>query len=186
MRIEKDQIVIRSAEVSDAQVLTGWWNDGNVMEHAGYPDGLGLTMEDTIQSIKGWEGKLSQLCIIEVDGIPVGELNYRLSEDGIVYPGWKICDPKYQNRGIGPKVINMLFQFLFTDPAINASIAPHRIVWDTMLENVQAQHVYEKKIGARRVRVVENAWQDQIGNWRNSVEYEIDRNTFFDGSDSPD
>jgi RimJ/RimL family protein N-acetyltransferase len=80
----------------------------------------------------------------------------------------------------------MLFQFLFTDPAINASIAVQRIVWDTMLENVRAQHVYEKKIGARRVRVVENAWQDQIGNWRNSVEYEIDRNTFFDGSDSPD
>ena len=39
MRIEKDEIVIRTAERSDASQLAVWWNDGAVMAHAGFPYG---------------------------------------------------------------------------------------------------------------------------------------------------
>jgi hypothetical protein len=37
------------------------------------------------------EGILNDLCIIEIDGKPVGELNYNI-KGNIAYPGWKICD----------------------------------------------------------------------------------------------
>lgn len=36
MRIEKDNIVIRSANVDDDIQLNKWWNDGKVMEHSGF------------------------------------------------------------------------------------------------------------------------------------------------------
>ena len=41
MRIQKDNILIRTATVDDAVQLNKWWNDGRVMEHAGFPYGLG-------------------------------------------------------------------------------------------------------------------------------------------------
>ncbi len=39
MRIQKDNIVIRSATTDDAIQLNNWWNDGRIMEHAGFPKG---------------------------------------------------------------------------------------------------------------------------------------------------
>ena len=44
MRIQKDNIVIRSATVDDAIQLNKWWNDGRIMEHAGFPNGLGESL----------------------------------------------------------------------------------------------------------------------------------------------
>lgn len=70
------------------------WNDGKIMEHAGFPNGLGESLEDTIENIKSWGGELGQLCIIEIDGKPIGELSYSIEGD-TAYPGWKICDFNY-------------------------------------------------------------------------------------------
>lgn len=181
MKIEKDKIIIRSANIDDASQLNKWWNDGRVMEHAGFPKGLGQSLEETIDNIRNWEGKLSQLCIIEIDGKAVGELSYRIKGDGAAYPGWKICDFSYQNQGFGPKIITMLLEFLFKDSNINSKFPIDRVVWDTILENKRAQYIYENKIGARQIGIQENAWKDQEGNWRTSVEYEISREEFFNG-----
>ncbi len=181
MRIEKDKIIIRSANTNDASQLNKWWNDGRLMEHAGFPKGLGQSLEETIDNIRNWEGKLSQLCIIEIDGKPVGELSYRIKGDGAAYPGWKICDFSYQNQGFGPKIITILLEFLFKDDNINSKFPIDKVVWDTMLENKRAQYIYENKIGARQISIQENAWKDQEGNWRTSVEYEISREEFFNG-----
>lgn len=179
MRIQKDNIVIRSATIDDAVLLNTWWNDGKVMEHAGFPNGLGEPLEETIENIKGYEGRLSQLCIIEIDGKPVGELSYGIYEDNKAETGWKICDFSYQNKGYGTKIIKMLFEFLFTDEAINSKIPIKKLVWDTMIENTRAQHVYEDKIGAKKVGVRKNACQDQLGNWRTLVDYEITKEDFL-------
>ena len=150
MRIQKDNIVIRSSTVEDATQLNKWWNDGKIMEHAGFPNGLGESLDDTIKNIRYWEGKLSQLCIIEIDGKAVGELSYRF-KDAAAYPGWKICDFSYQNQGYGTKIIIMLFEFLFTDEPINSKFSMNKIIWDTMLENKRAQYIYENKIGAKKL-----------------------------------
>lgn len=179
MRIEKDNIVIRSATVDDAIQLNKWWNDGRVMEHAGFPNGIGESLDDTIANIRSWEGKLSQLCIMEIDGKPVGELNYSIKGNGGAYPGWKICDFNYQNQGYGSKIIMMLLEFIFTDEDINSKFPIEKIIWDTTLENKRAQYVYENKIGARKIGIQENAWQDQLGNWRSAVDYEISREEFL-------
>ncbi|HPZ52211.1 MAG TPA: N-acetyltransferase, partial [Clostridia bacterium] len=91
MRLTKDNIVVRSATVEDAILLNQWWNDGRAMEHAGFPYGVGESLEETIKNIKSRKDESGQLCIIEIDGKAVGELSYRI-EDNTAYPGWKICD----------------------------------------------------------------------------------------------
>ena len=179
MKLEKDNIIIRSATTNDAIQLNKWWNDGKVMDHAGFPNGLDQSLEDTIDSIKSLEGKLSQLCIIEIDNTLVGELSYRIKDDNIAYPGWKICDFNYQNKGYGPIIIKMLFNFIFSDERINSQFSIGEIVWDTMLENKRAQHIYESKIGAKKTGILENSWKDQLGNWRSAVEYEITKEKFY-------
>lgn len=54
MRIEKETITIRSARIADAVQLNNWWNDGAVMQHAGFPNGIGQTLNGTIQAIQNW------------------------------------------------------------------------------------------------------------------------------------
>ncbi len=180
MRIENENIVIRSARQEDAAQLNRWWNDGRVMAHAGFPRGLGQSIEETRESLRQWEGKLDQVCIIEIDGKAVGELSYRLKGDGAAYPGWKLCDSDYQNQGYGPKIIKMLFHFLFTDERIKTESPVDRIVWDTMLENKRAQHVYEEKLKAKRTGIKKDLWRDQAGKWRSAVFYEMSREAFFE------
>lgn len=179
MRIEKDNIIIRSATIDDAVQLNEWWNDGKVMEHAGFPNGLGETLEDTINNISHQGEKLNQLCIIEINGKPIGELSYRIKNDRVASTGWKICDFNYLNQGYGPKIIMMLFEFLFTDESFNSNFPIDKIVWDTMLENKRAQYVYEHKIRARKTGLQQKSWQDPLGNWRSTVDYEINKEDFL-------
>lgn len=179
MRIKKDNIIIRSATLNDAIQLNKWWNDGSVMEHAGFPNGIGQSLDDTIANIMGREGKLSNLCMIEIDDKPVGELSYSIRGDGAAYPGWKICDFNYQNQGCGPKIIMMLLEFIFTDEAINSKFPIEKIIWDTDIENKRAQYVYENKIGAKRIGMRKDSWKDQTGRLRTAVDYEISKEEFF-------
>ncbi len=75
--------------------------------------GLGQPLEETIAAIESYEGKLSQLCLIEIDGQPVGEMSFGIGQNE-ANPGWKICETDYQNRGHGRKIIRMTFDYLFT------------------------------------------------------------------------
>ncbi len=179
MRIEKDNIIIRSANLDDAPLLNKWWNDGKVMAHAGFPEGLGQSLEDTLKVINHWKETSGELCIIEVDGKAIGELNFKLKDDGVAYPGWKICDFDYQNQGYGTKIIKLLLKFLFTDEKINKNLPIEKVIWDTMIENKRAQYVYEFKIKAKRIGIRKNSWQDPKGNWRSSVDYIITKEEYF-------
>lgn len=81
MRIEnkKEHLVIRTAAMEDAPVLTKWWNDGTVMAHAGFPHGLNQTVEETERQIAN-PTVLSQICIIEANHEKIGEMSYDIEE----------------------------------------------------------------------------------------------------------
>lgn len=178
--VQKNDLTIRSAEIGDAELLTTWWNDGTVMEHAGFPNGLNQSLEETIEQISNNERCLSQRCIIEVKGIPIGEMNYsignRLAEIGI-----KICDSSYQNHNLGTKFIEMLVEHLFTNEALNHAVPIDKIILDTNKKNERAKHVYEK-IGFLKLRVNEDAWKDQVGQLQSSVDYEMSRERYLSSS----
>ena len=164
--LKHENIVVRDAIPSDASQLAAWWNDGSVMAHAGFPNGLGTTEEEVIAGLG--KGRL----FLEENGRPIGEACYRPVGDGVAEIGIKICEPDCQNRGLGRIVLSMLIRWLF-DNGID------KIVLDTNLTNLRAQHVYES-LGFRKLRVNHDSWLDQLGNKMSSVDYALAEEDFVD------
>jgi RimJ/RimL family protein N-acetyltransferase len=176
MYLEQENLIIRSANLDDSQILTHWWNDGKVMAHAGFPKGLGTTIEKTNELIKQNEHNLSQRCIIESYNQRIGECSFRIF-DNLAEIGIKICDPSFQNQGLGYKLLQMLIHFLFTDNDINNAMKIKKIILDTNAKNQRAQHVYEN-LGFRKIKTNPDAWQDQLGEWQTSIDYEMTSDEF--------
>jgi RimJ/RimL family protein N-acetyltransferase len=164
MRIQYGNLTIRQAEVTDAKQLTSWWNDGAVMAHAGFPNGLGTTEEEVVEGLGN--GRM----VIEENDRLIGECNYRNVENGVAEIGIKICETDCQNRGVGRKVLSMLIEGLFRN-------SYSKIILDTNLMNTRAQHVYES-LGFRKARTNIDSWKDQLGRLQSSVDYELVENDF--------
>ena len=165
MYLHQNELTIRDAVPADAPLLCRWWNDGKVMEHAGFPQGLGTSVEKITQKLLEPDNR-THLLIIESEGLPIGEMNWRREESDHAEIGIKICESDRQEKGFGSRLIAMLCRDLFA----NRGIA--RITLNTMLENQRAQHVYEK-LGFVKTGVRENCWRDQTGKLRTAVDYQL-------------
>ena len=159
-------ITVRTALREDAPQLVAWWNDGSVMAHAGFPNGLGTTVEAEAERLTG------RRMMIEEGSRPIGECSFRDTGRGAAEIGIKICETDCQNRGVGRIVLSMLIKHLF-------DAGFEKIVLDTNLNNLRAQHVYET-IGFARLRVNVDSWNDQLGRPQSSVDYELTRERFVD------
>jgi len=166
MNLRYKNLTIRDAAASDAAQLTAWWNDGTVMAHAGFPHGLGTTVEKVISGLG--EGRL----VLEESGRLIGEACYRKVREGVAEIGIKICRTDCQNRGLGRIILSMLISWLFAQGF-------EKIVLDTNLTNLRAQHVYES-LGFRRLRVNIDSWTDQLGRKQSAVDYELTEENFVD------
>lgn len=169
MELRENDIVLRTWNINDTDCILKWWNDGSVMAHAGFPLGLGKTREEIENTITTPSNK--ERMIIEIHGNKVGELCYEPLDDTTCEIGIKICESTYQNQGYGTEVLTILLNYLFRELKLDT------VVLDTMLENVRAQHVYEK-LGFVRVGVRENCWKDQMGVLRSAVDYELNRDVW--------
>ena len=165
MLLEQGQISIRNAEEKDALKCLIWWNDGRVMEHAGFPDGLHTTLEQVLLDFKKDRDHFQRL-ILCFDHKPIGEMCFYLKEKKAEI-GIKICEAEFQNKGIGPIALKLLIHYLFENKQVQ------KIELSTMLENKRAQHVYEK-LGFQKVRVQKNCFKDQRNQLRSAVIYELD------------
>jgi RimJ/RimL family protein N-acetyltransferase len=168
MYINKDNLVIRNATIEDAKILCNWWNDGRVMAHAGFPNGIGTTEEEISNKLMKDTDKGRRL-ILEINGVPIGEMCYRTIDENVAEIGIKICDFNQQEKGFGTKFLNMLINCLFNQ------MRYEKIILDTNLDNTRAQHVYEK-IGFRKVRVNIDSWKNQLGELQSSIDYELTKN----------
>lgn len=164
MLLIDDNLVIRNATVNDVQILCKWWSDGKVMVHAGFPNGLYTDPKKLAEQIEN-EGDLSRRLIIEIETNKVGEMNYRI-KDNIAELGIKICDFSYQEKDYGTKALKLLTKFLFAEMKVQ------KIILDTNINNLRAQHVYEK-IGFIKTSLSLNSWKDQLGELQSSVNYEL-------------
>ncbi|MBO4837074.1 MAG: GNAT family N-acetyltransferase [Clostridia bacterium] len=171
MRLEKDGILIRNAGAADAGQLAAWWNDGKVMAHAGYPNGLGTTEETVKKQLEAERDETTRRHIILYRDRPIGEMNYRNLGDKKCIMGIKICETDMQNKGFGKKILSLFIQGLFD------VLGYELVTLDTNLENRRAQHVYEQ-LGFRKVMVHMNEWKDQLGREQSSVDYELTREDF--------
>jgi len=94
-------------------------------------------------------------------------MNYRRLEDNTAEIGIKICDPSFQDQGLGTASLTMFIDALFRYQGYR------RVVLDTNLANTRAQYVYETKLQLNRLGVSADRWQDQLGVWQSAVEYDI-------------
>ena len=174
MNLVLNDICIRNAVKADCQQLADWWNDGKVMAHAGFPNGLGTTAEEVAMQISAEQDDRGRTLIIESCGKPIGEMNHHRLDEKVAEIGIKICDFDYQEKGLGPIALSMLIKELF-------STGFEKIILDTNLNNERAQHVYEK-LGFKKLRVNIDAWEDQLGVMQSSVDYELTPEEFCDYS----
>lgn len=165
--IKHKACVIRSASHEDAQILCKWWNDGAIMAHAGFPNGLGTSVE-AIQSSISKDSKTHQRLLISLEEDLIGEMSYRGLNELDVEIGIKICEVTHQNKGIGTTFLKMLITHLFD------ALDYKRVVLDTDLSNKRAQHVYEK-LGFCKIRINKDNHTDQLGNKRSSVDYQLEK-----------
>ena len=168
MHIQYKNMTIRNAKERDVSRLVSWWNDGQIMEHAGFPLGLQITEEKVLVQIQNDTENHSRL-IMEIDDVSIGEMCYTIVKD-VAEIGIKICDSTKQNKGYGRIFLSMLIERLFQKGCT-------KIVLDTMIENIRAQHVYES-LGFNKVGVKIDCWEDQLGNMRSAIDYELRKNNF--------
>ena len=162
MELKYKDIVIREATVEDAAQLCSWWNDGRVMAHAGFPNGLGTTVERVAEQIR----ENASRHIILYEGTPIGEMNYHDMGNAVCEIGIKICDFTMQNRGFGKVILSLFIEGLFRE------MGYQKIILDTNLNNKRAQHVYEQ-LGFKKLRVNADSWRNQLGELQSSVDYEL-------------
>ena len=165
MDISKNDIRIRNAGPADCEQLAAWWNDGKIMAHAGFPNGLGTTPEHIREEIADDTDDTKRRLIIEYKGVSIGEMSYYNLGDNVAEMGIKICSTDYQEKGLGRTILSMLIAELFER-------GYEKIVLDTNLKNERAQHVYEM-LGFRKLRVNIDSWKDQLGELQSSVDYEL-------------
>ena len=159
MHLQYNDLTIRSALPEDAPQLVRWWNDGAVMAHAGFPLGLGTTVEREAARLPA-SGRL----MLEYKDQPIGEMNWR-DVGNAAEIGIKICEAPMQERGLGRIALSLLIRELF-------SMGFPKIILDTNLNNLRARHVYET-LGFHKVAVRENSWTDQLGRPQSAVDYEL-------------
>lgn len=139
------------------------------MAHAGFPRGLGTTVEAVAERVMDDSNKV---LILEIVGVAVGEMNYRGAGEGTTEIGIKICQHDHLEKGYGTRFLKILIDYLFVE------LGFQKIVLDTNLTNTRAQHVYEK-LGFHRVAVHIDAWKDQLGAMQSTVDFELTREEFL-------
>lgn len=170
MILNYGKIGIRDVTLEDAKQLWKWWNDGKVMAHAGFPNGINITLESVVNQIMN-PNKQEFRHIILYGQRPIGEMVYRKLTAKTCQIGIKICDFSMQNKGIGKIVLSLFIDELFK------KCQYEKIILDTDLNNKRAQHVYEQ-LGFKKIST-NNTWIDQVGNIRTIIDYELKRNKFI-------
>ena len=96
MNIKYNQLCIRNAEKKDCEQLAVWWNDGTVMAHAGFPNGLGTSAAEIEKQIADDSDETRRRLIIEYNDVRIGEMSFYVFENHRYEIGIKICESDYQ------------------------------------------------------------------------------------------
>ncbi|HAS73409.1 MAG TPA: hypothetical protein DCS67_04635 [Clostridiales bacterium UBA8960] len=172
MLIQKRGLTIRDATALDASLLCSWWRDGRIMAHAGFPKGLSVTEEEIVEKLSHDSDEKYRRLIIEVDGVPVGEMSCHNISESTAEIGIKICVADQREKGHGTLFLRMLIEHLFLVRGYK------KIILDTNVSNNRAQHVYNK-LGFKEIRIRVNDWKDQLGELQSSIDYELTKDDYF-------
>ncbi|NLY54851.1 MAG: GNAT family N-acetyltransferase [Firmicutes bacterium] len=178
----QDKIIIQVTREDDLKNIMRLWNNGEVMQWVGYPDGLGITMTQ----LKEWLVRTVQppqrchYSIFLADGSYCGETFYRVAPDtGVAALDIKLL-PTAQGRGIAYRAlaftINQAFQ---TGQAARVYVDPHP-------DNARAWRLYERlgfisrprprnlPEGTTYLEITREAWQTSKMKERVSTDFRVE------------
>jgi RimJ/RimL family protein N-acetyltransferase len=115
--VETERLVIRTAELPDAEILLQLWTDPRVMSNVGYPQGLDIALEEIEESIRGQDAasEFGKYLMVQrrKDGPTLGECKMKLpDEDGISRTDVKLL-PGHWGRKYGVEIKQALIDYLF-------------------------------------------------------------------------
>ena len=165
------QVTIRSANKNDVEILVNWWSSGEVMAHAGFPNGIktdSIKLTNRIENYNKDNHPKNQILIISLENdYRIGEMNYHGTDEDIYEIGIKICEIKEQSKGYGEIAIKLLIDYIKND------LKGKKIILDTNLNNKGSQKFY-KRLGFSQVGIRKDCWTDQLGNLQSAVDFELD------------
>ncbi|WP_027631550.1 GNAT family N-acetyltransferase [Clostridium hydrogeniformans] len=180
------EILIRPLEIGDEEYLYKWWNDEDMMSHAGFAFGtleskeaIRLNVLKSAENSKPFSNrKLFILCRKE-DLKPIGEMNY--SEWDIRNQkceiGIKICENLYQGKGYGVDALYHFIDFLFRYLNLN------KVELTTMEDNKRAHNLYEK-LGFKEIGIIRKAYFDsRRGEFSNAIYMDILKEEWMERKD---
>lgn len=93
--------------------MARWWNDGKVMAHTGFSNGLGKTAAEIEKQIANDSDETKRRLVIEYKDKLIGEMSFYAYENARYEIGIKICVFDYQEKGLGRIALSMLIEELF-------------------------------------------------------------------------
>jgi len=171
MIMSEGNVTLRSAIKKDVSLLVDWWSKGEVMAHAGFPNGLKTDPTKLLKRIEIDSNETHPrkgLLIISIENNkPIGEMNYRETYNDVYEIGIKICEISEQGKGYGEKAMRMLIEY------ITSSLYGKKIALDTNLKNIGAQNFYSR-LGFTKTGVRKDCFRDQLGVLQSAVDFELD------------
>jgi RimJ/RimL family protein N-acetyltransferase len=144
MHIKKGNYEIRPIELSDADILCRWWNDGEVMKDLGAPDGINTSKAQVIEQLRTDPPKGIFPHMILVDNNPIGQMHYGKVNESIAEIVIEIGVVSMQNKGYGTMALRCL-----NDEAFR--VGYQKMQLHVIPGNPRAIHVYERKLGFEKV-----------------------------------
>jgi len=135
--VSKGVVSLRKTTVEDADLLTRWNNDGQLMKRFGFPNGIVTTVDKMKAYILNGQTESSILNIIEINGQTVGELNYDII-DKKALPTMLLLDSRYLNMGYEAVLIKLIVYQLFEQQDID------KFVVDIHDKDKYEQQIYKK------------------------------------------
>jgi len=159
--IQGQRIDIRPVLEEDLELLMSWWNDGRIMVSVGFPNGLGLTMEQMRRDWEKWNNDSSAMRLIVCldTGAPIGETCFHDYDPEMKQTeiGLKICKPELWEHGYGTETLKLMTDYAF--------------------EHLGIEHVLlnPSKTNARIIRVNEKCGYRTIGEKQGGLLMELKR-----------
>ncbi|WP_341519562.1 GNAT family N-acetyltransferase [Bacillus paramobilis] len=158
MLFQKDHVSVRYVKEEDAQVISKWLTDPEVLQYyegRDNPQSVEMVLNHFIHNPNSHEKR----CLIEFDAVPIGYIQmYPIDSEWKTLYGYEesqnvwgmdqfIGEPTYWGKGIGMKLVQAAITYIMENTGAEA------IAMDPKVNNERAIKCYEK-CGFKKVKIL--------------------------------
>jgi UDP-2,4-diacetamido-2,4,6-trideoxy-beta-L-altropyranose hydrolase len=143
---------IRDAKLSDAELLFTWVNDNDVRENSFNQNPIQWE-NHVIWLIKKLSDHNVKIFILELDGLPVGQIRYELTENDKWIIDYSISK-NYRGRGLGKQIISITIA-LFENGIFRGEVKSSNIASKKAFESNGFSKLDELKLNTNNIIIYE-------------------------------